>query len=98
LGFNSFIQSITCGSVNIKQIALGSLSVPVAILLGLILSLSSFIRSPVESAFGSKERGAYGLIFAIAFWMFWAGMFGESFSAGFAQSCGIQSSGKPLPK
>jgi hypothetical protein len=98
VGFNSFIQVINCGSVNIKQIALGSLSVPLAILVGLVLSLSSFIRSPVESAFGSNERGLYGLIFAIAFWMFWAGMFGESFSSGFAQSCGTQSVGNPLPK
>jgi len=98
IGFNSFIQAINCGSVNIKQIALGSLSVPLAILAGLILTLSSFIRSPIESAFDSRQRGEYGLIFAIAFWMFWAGMFGESFSSGFAQSCGVQSLGNPLPK
>lgn len=98
LAFNSFIQSIFCGSVNIKQIAMGSLSVPIAILAGLVLSLSSFIRSPIESAFSGKDRDLYGMLFAIGFWMFWAGMFGESFASGFAQSCGVQSVGSPLPK
>ena len=83
LGFNSFIQSVTCGSVNIKQIAMGSLTVPIAILLGLLLCLSSFIRSPVEAAF----RGTDPMIYAIAFYMFWAGMFGMSIASGFAQSC-----------
>ena len=87
LGFNSFVQSVSCGSVNIRQIAMGSLPVPIAILLGLFLSLSSFIRNPVEKAIPLQVRMQYGEIFAIAFYMFWAGMFGESLSSGFAQSC-----------
>jgi len=94
LGFNSFIQSVTCHSINISQIAMGSLSVPIAILLFLLLSLSSFIRSPVEAAF----KGSASMLYAIAFYMFWAGMFGESIASGFAQSCASQSVGKPLPK
>ena len=83
LGFNAFIQSVTCRSVNIKQIAMGSLSVPIAILIGLVFSLSSFIRSPVEAAF----VGNHAMLYAIAFYMFWAGMFGMSIASGFAQSC-----------
>ena len=99
LGFNSFIQRISCSSVNIIQIAMGSLPVPIAIILFLLLSLMSFIRSPVESALPSNLRDNYGGIFAIAFYMFWAGMFGESVSSGFAQSCvDNQSVGSPLPK
>lgn len=99
IGFNSFIQNIFCGSINIKQILIGSLSVPIAIILFLILSYFSFVRYPIESAVPSNLRDNYGGIFAIAFYMFWAGMFGESFSSGFSQSCSNQSSvGNPLPK
>ena len=94
LGFNAFIQNVTCGSVNIKQIAMGSLTVPIAILFGLLLCLSPFIRSPVEAAF----RGTNAMLYAIAFYMFWAGMFGMSVASGFSQSCGDQSLGSPLPK
>jgi len=74
---------VTCRSVNIKQIAMGSLSVPIAILIGLVFSLSSFIRSPIEAAF----VGSHAMLYAIAFYMFWAGMFGMSIASGFAQSC-----------
>jgi hypothetical protein len=86
-GFNSFIQSVSCGSINITQIALGSLPVPGFITIFLLLSLMSFVKSPVISAVPPNLRFNYGEIFAIAFYMFWAGMFGESISSGFAQSC-----------
>jgi len=87
IGLNSFIQSVSCGSVKIQQIAMGSVSVPIAILLFLFITLSSFIRSPVESAVPLYLRAKYAGIFAIGFYMFWAGMFGESLASGFAQSC-----------
>ena len=87
VGLNAFIQSVTCGSVKIQQIAMGSLSIPIAILFFLILSLSSFIRSPVEIAVPSYFRAKYAGIFAVGFYMFWAGMFGESLASGLAQSC-----------
>jgi hypothetical protein len=87
IGLNSFIQSVTCGSVQFKQIAMGSLTVPIAILLFMLLTISSFVRSPVEKALSPEYRAKYGIIFAIGFYMFWAGMFGESFASGFAQSC-----------
>ena len=66
---------------------MGSLSIPIAILFFLILSLSSFIRSPVEIAVPSYFRAKYAGIFAVGFYMFWAGMFGESLASGLAQSC-----------
>jgi hypothetical protein len=87
LGFNSFVQSVSCGSININQIALGSLPVLGFITIFLLLSLMSFVKSPVISAVPPNLRFNYGEIFAIAFYMFWAGMFGESISSGFAQSC-----------
>ena len=87
VGLNSFIQSVSCGFVKIQQIAMGSISIPIAILFFLVISLSSFIRSPIESAVSPSLRAKYGGIFALGFYMFWAGMFGESIASGFSQSC-----------
>jgi hypothetical protein len=87
IGFNSFVQSVSCGFINIKQIALGSLPVLGAIFGFLFLTLMSFVKSPVISAVPPNLRFNYGEIFALSFYMFWAGMFGESLSSGFAQSC-----------
>jgi len=87
VGLNAFIQSVSCGSIKIQQIAMGSVSIPIAILFFLCVSLSSFIRSPIETAVPSYLRAKYAGTFAIGFYMFWAGMFGESLASGFAQSC-----------
>jgi hypothetical protein len=87
LGLNTFVQSISCGKVNIQQIAMGSVMVPIAILLFLMLTLSSWVRSPVESAVPFEMRAQYAGLLAVGFYMFWAGMFGESVASGFAQSC-----------
>jgi hypothetical protein len=98
LAINSFVQQISCGSIRIEQIALGNLPILGAILLFLLLTLFSAVRGPIEQAVDSSYRSKWGGIFAIAFYMFWAGMFGEAFAGGLAQSCGPQSSSSPLPK
>jgi hypothetical protein len=87
LGINSGVQAASCGSVKIGQIALGAIPVPLAILAGLILTLSSFVRSAIAAAVPLSMRASLGDIVAIGFYMFWAGMFGEAFSGGFATSC-----------
>jgi hypothetical protein len=84
---NSITQYTSCGFVNPGQIATGSLSVLYSILFFLVLSLSGFIRSPIVSAVPMLYRAKYGGLFAIGFYMFWAGMFGEAFAGGFAQGC-----------
>ncbi len=84
---NTFIQRTTCGSTNLAQIAKGSITVPLAMFGFLLLTLLQRIRSPVEVSVPPELRARYGGIFAIAFYMFWAGMFGESVAAGLAQSC-----------
>jgi hypothetical protein len=88
LGVNSGVQAASCGSVKIGQIALGALVVPVTVLIGLTLTLSSFVRSAVSVAVPLSMRQMYGDVVAVGFYMFWAGMFGEAFSGGFATSCG----------
>jgi hypothetical protein len=89
LGLNSFIQSVSCGKVKVQQIAMGSLSVPIAIFFFLLLTLSSWVRSPVEMAVPFAMRAKYAGLLAVGFYMFWAGMFGESVASGFAQSCPV---------
>jgi hypothetical protein len=98
IAINTFIQYISCGSIRFEQIALGNIPILGAIFLFLILTLSGTIRGPIEQALDGVNRAKWGGIFAIAFYMFWAGMFGEAFAGGLAQSCGPQSSSSPLPK
>ena len=87
LGFNAGIQRLTCKSINIKQIATASAFTPGLVLLGLLLTLSGFVRSSIEMAVPLASRITYGPIFAIAFYMFWAGMFGGALGMGFSLSC-----------
>jgi hypothetical protein len=84
-GANSILQLTSCSKFNPVQIATGSGFVLLAILSFLLLSLLSFVRSPIASILPSQK---YGKLFAISFYMFWAGMFGEALASGLAQSCG----------
>ena len=86
-GLNTGIQQLSCGRIQPGQIALVSGLIPLAIVIFLALTLSSFIRSPIVDAVPLSYRLSYGKIFALAFYMFWAGMFGEAVAGGFIQSC-----------
>jgi hypothetical protein len=88
LGLNSILQYTTCNTVKVNQILYGGLTVLGFILFGLFITMSSIIRKPIESIVPLHYMANYGGIFAIAFYMFWAGMFGEAIASGFAQSCG----------
>jgi hypothetical protein len=87
LGINSTIQYISCKTIKPGQIAIISSSIPIAIYAFLLLTLISFIRSPIEMAVPESYKAKYGGLFAIAFYMFWAGMFGEGLAGGFSQTC-----------
>lgn len=88
LALNSLLQYTTCTTVKIEQIAIASVPILLAIGAGLLLTIFPFIRSPIESVFSGSTRLVYGGAFAIGFYMFWAGMFGEAIASGMAQSCG----------
>jgi hypothetical protein len=88
MALNSVLQRLTCGKINPVQMATGTLIVPLVIFVFLGLTLLSIVRSPIESALSPQLRYTYGKIIPVAFYMFWAGMFGEAISSGFAQSCG----------
>lgn len=87
LAINSLTQTASCGKMKISQIAIGSSVIPIAIFLFLFLNLSSFVRSPIESTLAPSQRASMGPGLALAFYMFWAGMFGEAIAGGFAQAC-----------
>jgi uncharacterized MnhB-related membrane protein len=86
-GINGAVHSSSCKTFNAAQVALGNLSILGAILITLLITLSSFIRSFIEVAVPPVYRNKYGGAIALGFYLFWAGMFGESIAGGFAQSC-----------
>jgi len=86
-GFNTLIQSITCRTVQFPNVALVSLFVPGFILFTFLLTLLSFVRSPIEIALPPSIRSQYGGMVAISFYVFWATMFGEAFSTGYMTDC-----------
>jgi len=88
LAINSALQYISCGTINISQLALGGIPVLISIVLFLLLSLLGFVQAPIAMALPLRYQPMYGTILAVAFYMFWAGMFGEAISGGFAQGCG----------
>jgi hypothetical protein len=88
LATNSIINYTVCKKVNISQIAYSSIFVVLSVILFIGLSSIGFLQSPILSAVPQYLHSNYGYIFVLAFYMFWAGMFGESFASGFAQSCG----------
>jgi hypothetical protein len=87
LGLNMFLQQVSCGKSSITQIAIASSPIPIAILFFLLITLIGFVRAPIESAVPLAYRTQYGQSMALAFYMFWAGMFGEGLAGGFAQGC-----------
>lgn len=88
IAINCALQYISCGTINISQLAIGSIPVLLSILGFLVLSLIGFVQAPIAIALPLRYQPMYGKILAVAFYMFWAGMFGEAISGGFAQGCG----------
>jgi hypothetical protein len=86
-GFNALTQVISCRTVQFPKVALLSLIVPGFILIAFLLTLLSFVRSPIEIALPLSARSQYGGMVALAFYTFWATMFGEAFSAGYMTDC-----------
>jgi Na+/H+-dicarboxylate symporter len=88
LGVNSTINYITCKKVNISQISYSSIFVLLSVLLFIGISGIGFLQSPILSATPQYLHQNYGYLLVLAFYMFWAGMFGEGIASGFAQGCG----------
>ena len=87
IGLNSLNQYMTCKTLRPGQIAITSVTIPIAIFGFLLLTLLPFIRMPIEMAVPTEYMARYGGVVAVAFYMFWAGMFGEGIAGGFSQAC-----------
>lgn len=87
VGINSSIQYTSCSQMMVGSLFATSASVPIAIFLFLLLSSIGFVSSPIVSATPLAMRMQYGPMFAVMFYMFWAGMFGEGIAGGLSQIC-----------
>ncbi len=87
LSINSIAQYASCGSVRFGAIASTSLLNLLAIGGAILITLIPFVRSPIISAIPYAYQATYGGIFALSFYMFWAGMFGEAIAGGMSQLC-----------
>ena len=88
--FNSLAQLNSCENVNIEHVAKNSIWVPLWMLIFLGLSSIGILSNPVRSALpvsvqmkGDVEVNSY----VNAYYMFWAGLFGQMLSTGFSMSC-----------
>lgn len=88
IGVNSTINYILCKKVNISQISFSSIFVLLSVLFFIGISGIGFLQTPILSAVPQYLQQRYGYLLVLAFYMFWAGMFGEAIASGFAQGCG----------
>lgn len=86
--FNVFIQLIQCGTVNAGQVLLNGLpTIGLVSIFGLAAYFISFLRSPVEAIMpiSMPEEVRKGV--AVAFFIFWGGLYGQAVGGSFSQSC-----------
>lgn len=88
LGLNSLSQYIYCNKVSFPQVALVSTFAPAFVLLfTLLVWLLPFLRSPVESILPLTADSDMKYAMGFAFYLLWAGIYGQNIAAGMLQSC-----------
>ena len=96
LALNSLTQYISCGTVVFGQIALASIFNPIFVLVFAFISwmfpvLRTFVSAilPEQPLDVMKQEGdtTMKMILSYAFYILWGGIYGQTYSAGFAQSC-----------
>jgi len=96
LALNSLTQYISCGTVVFGQIALASIFNPIFVLIFAFISwmfpvLRTFVNAilPEQPLDVMKQEGdtTMKMILSYAFYILWGGIYGQTYSAGFAQSC-----------
>ena len=88
LGLNSLSQYIYCNKVSFPQVALVSTFAPAFVLLFTLLAwLLPFLRSPVESILPLTADSDMKYAMGFAFYLLWAGIYGQNIAAGMLQSC-----------
>ena len=87
-GLNALSQYIYCNKVTVPQVALVSSFAPAFVVLFSILAyLMPFLRSPVESILPGTADGDMRYAMGFAFYLLWAGIYGQNIAAGMLQGC-----------
>ncbi len=87
-GILSALNYTSCGSISIPIVARSAIFTVAAVIGFLLLSSLEFFRNFIIPALPYTLQESIGPTLAVAFYMFWAGMYGTAFGAGFASSCG----------
>ena len=87
-GLLSGLNYSNCKSVNVPLVARASLFTVAAVIVFLLLSKLSFFQGFIIPALPYTLQESVGPTVAVAFYMFWAGMYGGAIGSGFASSCG----------
>jgi hypothetical protein len=87
LGLLSAVNIGACGSVNLPLVARASIFTLGSVVAFLGISSLGFFQNFIMSALPFNLQQSFGVIFATAFYMFWAGLYGGAFGTGFASSC-----------
>ncbi len=88
LGLNSLSQYIYCNKVSFSQVALVSTFAPIFVVsFTLLVWFMPFLRSPVESILPLTADVDMKYAMGFAFYLLWAGIYGQNIAAGMVQSC-----------
>lgn len=88
LGLNALTQYISCGTVAGEQIAIASAMNPVFVFgFSLVSYFLPFLRNFVIAVLPESADETMKKSLSYAFYLLWGGIYGQTFSGGFAQSC-----------
>ena len=87
-GLNSLSQYIYCNKISVSQVALVSTFAPAFVIaFSLLVYFLPFLRSPVESILPLTADGDMRFAMGFAFYLLWAGIYGQNIAAGMLQAC-----------
>jgi hypothetical protein len=91
---HAFLQYIYCGAVSVSAISLAASMSPMFIAIFSLLSyFVSFLRTPVTQLFAelpqdSPEDAKFAReLWGYVFYIFWAGLYGQTVASGMISSC-----------
>lgn len=91
---NWFLQYMYCGGVNVGAISLGASISPMLVIgLSLISYFVSFLRTPITQLFAelpqdSPEEAKFAReLWGYSFYIFWAGLYGQTVASGMLAAC-----------
>jgi hypothetical protein len=90
IGFilNTVLQQYVCGKLNIVQISLNSLFAPALVaVFSFLLYFIPFLLTPLNDVLPNSLDLVIKSVLSKGFYMFWAGLYGQTIASGFVQAC-----------